>query len=152
MGSPIRQSWDQRFLAPTPRVSPLGTTFVGARAEPSTRWRSDCSNEFRTGTHPGLRMIGNHRPLERPYTLPRQPYLISPGACCSMQYCNTELRIFKDCLSREPSYPRWGGELIGDLYKSVLERNFYAILPNLNIVVYSFDYHACRRFETIGIP
>ncbi len=60
-GSPIRRPRDLRFLAPTPRVSSLGTTFISARAEPSTRRLSDCSNYFQSGTHPGLRMIGNHR-------------------------------------------------------------------------------------------
>lgn len=39
-GSPIRRSPVRRFLAPTRGISQLGTTFVGARAEPSPRQRS----------------------------------------------------------------------------------------------------------------
>lgn len=37
-GSPIRESRDLRLLAPPPGLSQLATPFVGARAEPSTRW------------------------------------------------------------------------------------------------------------------
>ena len=36
-GSPIRTSSDHRFLAPTRRISQLGTSFIGARAEPFPR-------------------------------------------------------------------------------------------------------------------
>jgi hypothetical protein len=38
LGSPIRQSWVQRLLAPSPSVSPLVTTFISARAKPFPRW------------------------------------------------------------------------------------------------------------------
>src|SRR5437867_7015332 len=37
LGGPIRRSSDHRFLAPTRRISQLGTSFVGARAEPFPR-------------------------------------------------------------------------------------------------------------------
>ena len=37
-GSPIRGSWDLRMHAPPPGLSQLATPFVGAQAEPSTRW------------------------------------------------------------------------------------------------------------------
>ena len=37
-GSPIQRSWVQRLPAPRPSVSPLATTFLGARAKPFPRW------------------------------------------------------------------------------------------------------------------
>ena len=40
IGSPIRQSRDQRLHVPTPRLSQLGTTFLGARAKPFPKRRS----------------------------------------------------------------------------------------------------------------
>ena len=49
-GSPIRESPDQRLLAPTRGISQLGTPFFGARAKPSTR---RCSSSSFT---PRLRM------------------------------------------------------------------------------------------------
>ena len=39
-GSPIRLSRVLRLLAPTPGISQLGTTFIGARAEPSPKRRT----------------------------------------------------------------------------------------------------------------
>src|SRR2546427_9820183 len=37
LGGPIRRSSDHRFLAPPRRISQLGRSFVGARAEPFPR-------------------------------------------------------------------------------------------------------------------
>ena len=56
-GSPIRRSPHQRLLAPTRSISQLGTTFLGARAEQSTRWRSILPAQFHVQVH----MLNHYR-------------------------------------------------------------------------------------------
>ena len=60
-GGPIRRSRDQRLHAPTPGLSQLATSFVGARAEPSTG-RLGCANLGRGPVSTAGRTVrGAHR-------------------------------------------------------------------------------------------
>ncbi len=58
-GSPIQQSRVQGLLAPRPGISPLATTFLGARAEPFPRRLSlsSCCTQLALWARP---MHGNH--------------------------------------------------------------------------------------------
>src|SRR5207237_1401265 len=80
LGLPLRRASDHRFLAPTRRISQLGTSFVGARAEPFPRQHvshcpiglahvQDVYDRYQWTLSDGAELL--QRPLPFPFERPR---------------------------------------------------------------------------------